>query len=410
MGLVALFRGRYCSNMSSTAGVMDRVSGLLADLADLGEPPVGLGAGCGEQLLALRRLTDRVQALGLRWLAAFDAAGAAAVDGSGSTASWLATHSHCSRRAAAADVALARRLHTDPVRPLAAVETAVAAGTITVDHARALARATATMNPAAFELIEATIAAAACRLEAAAAGELAAAARVHAESLVAAATDDPLAARTEAARTRRHLHVSPCGDLVAVDGLLDATDGAALIAALAPLAAPVTDPDGGVDPRSAAQRRADALGELARRQLAAADLPATGGQRPQLSVVIGLADLIDQTGAARLTATSPSTQVAVGAEAARRIGCDATVGWALTDTPTAGLTDTGATDLIDRALLTRLLSQLPPALGGLPLAVLAAGRHQRLVTTAQRQALTLRDGGACSPAATARHPGAKRTT
>ena len=69
--------------------------------------------------------------------------------------------------------------------------------------------------------------------------------------------------------------------------------GQTLLAALEPLARPAN----AEDTRSGSQRRADALAELARRNLEAGRLPQTGGVRPQLLVTIDLDCLLGRPGA-----------------------------------------------------------------------------------------------------------------
>jgi uncharacterized protein DUF222 len=81
---------------------------------------------------------------------------------------------------------------------------------------------------------------------------------------------------------KRSLTLSPGGGMVMVRGQLDPEGAAALTTALD---AVMTPPAEG-DERSSAQRRADALAELARRQLAAGELPTVGGQRPQVGVLL----------------------------------------------------------------------------------------------------------------------------
>jgi hypothetical protein len=77
---------------------------------------------------------------------------------------------------------------------------------------------------------------------------------------------------------RRGLWVAPTlAGMVAVDGLLDAEAGETLLTALEPLARPTTADE----ERSAAQRRADALTELARRALEGGRLPQAGGCAPR---------------------------------------------------------------------------------------------------------------------------------
>ena len=101
--------------------------------------------------------------------------------------------------------------------------------------------------------------------------------------------------RAQARSERRGLWLSGTVDgMVAVDGLLEPEAGEAVQAVLAPLARPC----GPEDARSAAQRRADALGELARLGLRAGRLPQEGGLRPQLTVTVELGSLLAGSGGA----------------------------------------------------------------------------------------------------------------
>lgn len=81
---------------------------------------------------------------------------------------------------------------------------------------------------------------------------------------------------------QRTLSVTPVQGAVLVRGQLDPEGGAALITALD---AVMTTPGDG-DGRTAGQRRADALVELARRPLTAGSLSSVGGQRPQVGVLL----------------------------------------------------------------------------------------------------------------------------
>ena len=76
------------------------------------------------------------------------------------------------------------------------------------------------------------------------------------------------------------------------------------------------------DHRSAAQRRADALVEAARRLLDGGDLPQRAGQKPHLLVNVDLSTLSQQphSQAADLEWTQP-----IPAETARRLACDCSV-------------------------------------------------------------------------------------
>jgi hypothetical protein len=131
---------------------------------------------------------------------------------------------------------------------------------------------------------------------------------------------DPDAAQEQAQRQhgRRGLWVSPTLEgMVAVDGLLDPEAGATLLAALAPLA----HPPSAEDERSGAQRRADALAELARRALEGGRLPHTGGVRPQLTVTVELASLLTAEGG--LPGGDGGLVGPLPTQTCRRLACDA---------------------------------------------------------------------------------------
>lgn len=113
------------------------------------------------------------------------------------------------------------------------------------------------------------------------------------------------------------------------------------------------------DDRTQLQRMADALVELAARSLTGGDLPASGGEKPQLVVLIDLDDLREEAGAAELLDGTLLT-----ADQLRRIACDSSV--------------------------------LPAVLGGTgqPLDI---GRETRTIPTGLRRALIIRDRGCAFP-------------
>ncbi|HEX3812294.1 MAG TPA: DUF222 domain-containing protein, partial [Mycobacteriales bacterium] len=136
-----------------------------------------------------------------------------------------------------------------------------------------------------------------------------------------------------------HLHLNPDGNLPddkpsrreltfrrdaygmdVIRGRLDAEGSATVQAALAPLMQPHPAEDGVRDPRSPARRCADALVELSEQTLGAGGLPTMAGEKPHVTVTIGLNDLRDGTGHATLNTGAP-----VSPETARRIACDATI-------------------------------------------------------------------------------------
>lgn len=185
---------------------------------------------------------------------------------------------------------------------------------------------------------------------------------------------EALAREDERARRRRELFFTPDGfGTVHLRGRLTDEAAAVVRAALDPWSAPLPRTAEGPDARTAGQRRADALTELARRSLTGQSGGVEEGigrpdcdvrRRParpaaQVVVTVPLRVLTEGLG----TVTLPDgTTLTPGA--ARRLACDA--------------------DLI-------------PAVLGTHSAVLDVGRSQRLFTGAQRQALILRDRGCAFP-------------
>jgi Domain of unknown function (DUF222) len=112
----------------------------------------------------------------------------------------------------------------------------------------------------------------------------------------------------------RYVHLSQTLDGVFyLGGRLDAEGGATLRTALNALES------NRLDERSGSMRRADAMVEMARKQLDAGTLPEVAGQKPHLSVIASTATLAKAPGApaADLEWSQPIT-----ADAARRLACD----------------------------------------------------------------------------------------
>lgn len=176
-----------------------------------------------------------------------------------------------------------------------------------------------------------------------------------------AAEADRLAKAEVRAYSGRDLHLTDVGEArTRVTGWLDREGAAVVRAALDPLCGPRTAmPTGGLDGRSATQRRADALVDICRRSLSGGELPDNGGDRPQVAITIHWEALRKQVGAATLDDGQPLSPAA-----ARRLACDAAL--------------------------------LPAVLGGAgqPLDV---GRERRLFTGPLRRAVLLRDRGCAFP-------------
>jgi hypothetical protein len=217
--------------------------------------------------------------------------------------------------------------------------------------------------------------------------------------LVEVADPDAAEQQTLRRQERRGLWVTPTfAGMVAIDGLLDPEAGETLLTALEPLARPSTADD----QRRAAQRNADPLTELARRQLERGRLPQAGRVRPQVTVTIDLASLLGQPG---LPGGEGGWVGPLPAETARRLACDGALTRVLVTRhhpPHPAAQDDGGDPAGDPAsdLATRLravMTLLPPALGGAPTEPLEAGRATRVVAPAQRTALGVRDGGCRFP-------------
>lgn len=304
------------------------------------------GEALAGELLALRALIDRLEGQFLRRLEAFDRRAGGLGDGAGSTATWLRTYCRLGGRDAAATVHCARRL----ADALPATTGALAAGVISRRHVEVIVAAGADLPDDVVTTAETSLVEAATGLDP---GQLR---RVtgHWRHCV----DAELARRdANAGHDRRFLHISATFQgLVAIDGLLDADAGAAVLTAITSLSAPQPG-----DTRRAAQRRADAPTDLARIALDSGALPDAGGDRPHLQVVLDLPTLRAQPGApgADLDWAGPVT-----AETARRLACDATLSRIVTS---------GGSEILD------------------------VGRRTRVIPLAIRRALRVRDGGCVFP-------------
>nr|WP_246360795.1 HNH endonuclease signature motif containing protein [Haloechinothrix aidingensis] len=174
----------------------------------------------------------------------------------------------------------------------------------------------------------------------------------------------------EPARPRRELLLGWRRDgRLGFSGVLDRETGQQLQTALSPLAKPQPAADGQRDQRSTGQRHGDAFAEMIDLVLDEGKLPIEGGEKPRVILTLPLAELRDATTTtteanAGTTGALLNHDMPVTGEQARRIACDAGI--------------------------------LPAVLGTRG-EVLDLGREQRLVSTAQRRALTLRDGGCVFP-------------
>jgi hypothetical protein len=353
-------------------------------------------------IVACEVVAARQAAVGLRLVREADARDLGRRLGATSTTGWLRARLRLRPGEAKTRVDLANRLRVGesidgPVdfaanvgttaggRSMPATAAALAEGAVSTDHAAVIARSMVEL-PGGLSTEQ----------ERVAETNLAGWAREHdpvtvgrlARHLIHALDTATLEEREQRTYHRREVRLSEAADgSTRLSGRLDAESAAMVRAALDPLAAPCPGPDGERDPRTAGQRTADALVELARRANDSGTLPVGHGVRPHLSVIITLESLLTQPshttggaiGAARFAAgglgsgrggTAPGELGwggPISAEAVRRIGCDAGISRVITD----------------------------PA--SVPLDV---GREQRTVTAGQWAALVVRDRGCAFPGCT----------
>jgi len=309
------------------------------------------GSTLGERILRLEALLAQLSAHQLRCIQTLDARGDPEVVGAGSTRAWLRKWARLGPGAASARVTLARRLADRH-----AVMSELEQGTISVRHAEVVTRAIAEVRPHLASEEQA--------------------AELESNLLQVARYADPLRLADVCARLRhqvaplasvdteyanfhaRYLSVSRTLDgMIAIDGLLDPATGETVMAALHACSAP----RGSRDDRTSRQRRADALSDVCRHALVSGGLPATGGERPQVLVTVDINTLRGDTSAepAEFGWAGP-----ISGELARRIACDASITRVITDGPSQ------------------------------PLDV---GRSTRVIPTAIRRALWIRDRGCRYP-------------
>jgi hypothetical protein len=274
-----------------------------------------------------------------------------------SSASWDAAHlgpirwliEQCRRAPgeATSRVKVAQRIIDHP-----ASAAAHAAGTISLAHLKIITTTLKELPEADRDTAEAILLRAAQHLDP---KELARLAR-ELEAVVAPELEDQRAARRY--RSRYLSVAATFAGMVHINGVLDPETGAALIAALEPL----MKPHGEEDPRSADQRRADALGQLARDALASDRLPDLNGSQPHIQVTIDWQALLTGVGLGSIGAGGQDLPLDAGT--IRRMACDAHI--------------------------------LPVILGG-PSGVLDIGRTSRTWTPTIRRAAALRDSGCTFP-------------
>ena len=279
---------------------------------DLSEQP---DARLEEDFAELQRVVEIAERERLRRLAEIERRGIFGRDGHLSAASWLATSFRVAWGAAKDQVRTARGLDDMPE-----TRKALDAGEVSLSAAKVLVQARE-VDPDAFAKSE---------------PELVEAARGHqVGDLQRVATHWRNAVERDRAdggedrlRAMRRLNASRTfAGMIRVDGDLDPETGEALLTSLravmdaeARAGARAQPGEHGQDVCTPAQRRADALGEICRQWLDRSDRPRIGGERPHVTVTIGMEALRDLRSSSELDHAGP-----VGPEIAKRLACDASI-------------------------------------------------------------------------------------
>ena len=267
-----------------------------------------------EQLCSYRQLvhhTRTLQAFSARCLAAADRTRQRGGDDQQEcvegTARWLADHLQVSHSTGYAQVQAARQLDQHP-----SVAGALRAGSIGERHVSVICKALRSVQDTNLDAaqVEQDLLQAACSLEPADLHSYWLQKRYQADQQAGIAAERRQRNRLDLTRTQWNDY--------RIDGVLTAETGSLLRTALAPLMRRRSSDD----ERSVIQRRGDALGELARRQLNSGSLPEHAGERPHLNVITSLETL-------RMEPGSPMAELDNGllitGESVQRLAADAMV-------------------------------------------------------------------------------------
>jgi hypothetical protein len=334
-----------------------------------------------EWLAGLRRVVDTAEVGFTAVLARFDAHGDAEVLTGSSTATWCRTELRIGAGDAQSRLRLARLAGVEP--ELAAALRQVADGRLRFEQVRQIAHSVRSLDgdPRQGEAVTVLkdLAATADPSTIAAAGR-----RIR----DVVNPDGALTARERQLQSR-YLTLSPLLDgMTAVEGLLDAETTATVNAALAPLMVPA----GGDDSRSAPQRRADALAEVAALALRTGELPRLSGTLASVDVVITAETLV------AAGVSTPARGPRAGMAPSRAAGGGALAGLQ----PSRGgvvLDHPGRPAVLPPSAVARLLcdGSVGRIVLGPDSVPLDLGRRRRVFTAEQRRALSLRDAGCRFP-------------
>src|SRR5580692_4486523 len=242
----------------------------------------------GEDLVAIRRAADRLEAEFLRRLDRFDRAHGALADGAGSTVSWVRDHCAMTWKAGANRVRLARTLGELP-----ATLDSARAGRASLGNVTMIAQLANDVGVEQVAPLEHILVGAAETLD-----------------------PDGVLADDNRAHERRWFECEQTyGGVFVLRGELDAEGGALVKTAIDALSHGMTRGE----TRTGSQRRADALVDLAATQLRCGDHRDVHGQRPHLTITVSAETLRGDADGwpAELRGVGP-----IHPETARRIACD----------------------------------------------------------------------------------------
>jgi len=295
----------------------------------------------------IERAVRILEAERARRLAEFERRGAQADDGFLSVSAWLVARHRLAPSTAARRVRVARAMASMPRSAEAS-----SAGQLS-DAAIGMLASARESHPEAFARTEEALVQAARTLPVSSLWSVIAYWR-QAQDMAEAESDE------DERFGRRRLHVSPTmGGMVRVDGDLDPEGGQTLLTALRAVMDADAHAHRGLEFRTPAQRRADALGEICRAWMDSSDRPAVLGERPHVMVTLDLEALEGRAGRSELQDVGPVTP-----ETARRLACDARVSRIITD---------GTSRPLD------------------------VGRSTKVIPPALRRAVIVRDGGCRFP-------------
>jgi Domain of unknown function (DUF222) len=308
-----------------------------------GDPAALDAAGLADEVARLEVVSARLAARQVACVAVMEARGDASRLGFRSTQAWLRTVVRMAPGAAKGLVTLARRISCGVVGEHATAAS-FAAGRMLLAHARIVARTMAEIQPCLADPGEAA------KLEEQLVGL---AERIDPLRLASAcrrlriqAAPEQAAAEEWDAFAQRDLSVAKTfAGLGAIEGTMDPLGTETVMTAIHAFAAHA----GADDTRTPGQRRADALTEICRRVLGFGAPPTNGGERPQVAVIVPLAELEERAGAepGELAWTGP-----ISAALLRRLLCDASVHRIITD-PASQPLDVGRTTRVVPAGLRR---------------------------------------------------------